>query len=385
MDRVLATVLDHSFGTTPLRFCLADGTVLRSPARPPVATVRFFDRTVLAAFVLDPARAFGDAFARGRVTVEGDLVAALEHGYRASDHRPTAWRMGGGDHGIGASRRNARFHYDLGDDFYRLWLDEQLVYTCAYFAEPTATLETAQQAKNELVCRKLGLAPGDRVVEAGCGWGALALHIARTYGGFVKAYNVSARQIAHGRERAWREGLAKRVQFVQDDYRNIRGRFDVFVSVGMIEHVGLENLRALGGVIDRSLAANGRGLLHFIGRADPRPVDSWIRKRMFPGAYVPTLAQVCERVLEPGGFCVRHVENLREHYSRTLACWRERFETAMGAIAESRGESFARTWQLYLAGSEAAFRCGALQLYQVVFERAGSRRPAPPPLEGSTT
>src|SRR5262249_41376116 len=155
---------------------------------------------------------------------------------------------------------------DLGNDFYRLWLDREMVYTCAYFPTPDATLEQAQIAKMDLVCRKLHLEAGDRVIEAGCGWGALALFMARHYGVSVRAFNISSDQIAYARIRARDEGLADRVEFIEDDYRNVRGECDAFVSVGMLEHVGLRDFPTLGGVIDRSLTENGRGLLHFIGR-----------------------------------------------------------------------------------------------------------------------
>src|SRR5690606_24874192 len=144
------------------------------------------------------------------------------------------------------SRDNVYHHYDIGNEFYRLWLDEQLAYTCAYFPEPEVSLEAAQVAKFDHVCRKLNLRPGERVVEAGCGWGALALHMAREYGVTVRAYNVSREQIAYARRRAQEEGLADRVEFVEDDWRNVTGRYDAFVSVGMLEHVGKHNYRKLG-------------------------------------------------------------------------------------------------------------------------------------------
>jgi cyclopropane-fatty-acyl-phospholipid synthase len=262
-------------------------------------------------------------------------------------------------------------HYDLGNDFYRLWLDERMVYTCAYFPTPDAGLEEAQVAKMDLVCRKLALRPGETVVEAGCGWGALALHMAEHHGVTVKAYNVSREQVRFARERARARGLEGRVQFVEDDYRAIRGEYDAFVSVGMLEHVGRANYPALGAVIDRTLKPFGRGLLHFIGRDQPRPLNAWIRKRIFPGAYPPTLDEALGGVLVPAGLTVTDVENLRLHYAKTLSHWRSRFERAMREVAGRFGETFARGWRLYLAGSEAAFTTGWLQLFQVVFTRPG--------------
>jgi len=223
------------------------------------------------------------------------------------------------------------------------------------------------------VCRKLGLRPGETVVEAGCGWGALALHMARRYGVRVRAWNLSHEQVAWARERARREGLDGRVEFVEDDYRAIREHCHAFVSVGMLEHVGRRSFGELGRVIARSLDRDrGRGLLHFIGRDRPRPLNAWIRHRVFPGAYAPALAEVGRYVLEPAGLSVVDVENLRGHYALTLRHWRERFDRAAAEGKVGKDERFRRTWRLYLAGSEAAFRTGSLQLFQVTFAPSGS-------------
>ena len=204
------------------------------------------------------------------------------------------------------------------------------------------------------------------------GWGGLALYMARHYGVTVRAVNVSGEQIAYARDRARTEGLADRVEFVEDDYRNVRGRYDAFVSVGMIEHVGLPDFAALGAVIAGSLTDRGRGLLHFIGRNQPSPLNPWIRKRIFPGAYPPTLSEVFDEVLAPWDLSVTDVENLRLHYAATLEHWRRRFDMAAGDVAAMFDEMFVRAWRLYLAGSQAAFITGSMQLFQVVFARGSS-------------
>ena len=250
-----------------------------------------------------------------------------------------------------AARDNVHHHYDLGNSFYQQWLDQELVYTCAYFERPEMSLDEAQRAKLDLVCRKLQLRPGDTVVEAGCGWGALALFMARHYGVRVKAFNVSTEQLAFARDRAAREGLTDRVEFIDDDYRNVRGTYDVFVSIGMLEHVGLAHLHTLADVLGRTLRRDGgRGLLHFIGRDTPCPLNPWIRRRIFPGAYTPTLAEVTRRVLEPAGMSVVDVENLRLHYAqdarvvgRPVRRRHEiRSESAMVTSSRARGSS---TWR----------------------------------------
>lgn len=375
-DARLLRAVAARVGPAAVRFALGSASA-RASAEPEVATIRFRDRKTLLALALDPMARFGDAFAAGRVEVEGDLIAALESVYRAldADWQPSflARLSRYVPHTPPRDRDNVHRHYDLGNDFYRLWLDEQLVYTCAYFETPEQSLEQAQVAKMDLVCRKLGLRPGETVIEAGCGWGALALHMARRHGVRVRAYNIAAEQIRWARERAEREGLSDRVEFLQKDYREIDGPCDVFVSVGMLEHVGRANYAELGRVLARTLdRERGRGLLHFIGRDRPLPLDSWIRRRIFPGAYPPTLAEAIGRVLAPARMSVLDTENLRPHYALTLKHWRERYEGALASDRVPFDERFRRTWRLYLAGSEASFRTGWLQLFQVVFAPSGS-------------
>jgi cyclopropane-fatty-acyl-phospholipid synthase len=200
--------------------------------------------------------------------------------------------------------------------------------------------------------------------------------MARHYGARVKAFNLSREQLAFARARASREGLTDRVEFIDDDYRNVSGRYDVFVSVGMLEHVGIRHFSSLASVLERTLRLDGgRGLLHFIGRDTPRPLNAWIRRRIFPGGYPPTLAEVTTRVLAPAGMSVVDVENLRLHYERTLAHWSGRFASVKEQTRAAYGPEFQRAWELYLAGSQAAFATGWMQLFQVVF----APRQSPPP------
>ena len=343
------------------------------------------DRRTLARLLFSPEIAFGDGYTDGRIVVDGDLVQLMEHVIRLMRlTRPEGWwrRMSSRwlqrvqANTVAGSARNIHHHYDLTTDFYRLWLDSRLVYTCAYFPSPSVSLEQAQIAKMDHVCRKLQLQPGETVVEAGCGWGALALHMAKNYGVKVKAFNISREQILVARSLAATEGLSGRVEFIEDDYRNISSRCDVFASVGMLEHVGIENYRELGRIIHRTIGDSGRGLLHFIGRNRPGMTFSpWIRKRIFPGAYTPALREMTD-LLEPWDFSVLDVENLRLHYARTLEHWLSRFEAATPQITRMFGPEFVRAWRLYLAGSTAAFRVGTLQLFQVAF--AGACVPAYP-------
>ena len=362
-------------GDPPIAIVLGNGTTVSSPSEKPVGTVIIRDQKICFKLFLNPELYFGDAYRDGVLEVEGDLVACLEAIARcramASDNvllsehlmkflrRPRPNSLAG-------SRDNIHQHYDISNEFYRLWLDEKMQYTCAYFSTPSATLEEAQIAKMDHVCKKLRLHPEDTVAEAGCGWGFLALHMARHYGVRVKAYNISHEQVLYARERAKTEGLDDRVEYIEDDYRNISGRFDAFVSVGMLEHVGPDNYHELGTVIQRVLKQDGRGLIHSIGRNRAKPINPWIERRIFPGAYMPTLREMMG-LFESSGFSILDVENLRLHYAQTLMCWLERFEVAGELIGRMFDQKFIRSWRLYLAGSIAAFTTGDLQLFQVLF------------------
>lgn len=381
-EKWLLTRLLEACGSPPVTLVLWDGSEL-SPATgvAPVGQVLIRDRAMLYGLALNPDLEFGEGYSSGRIDVEGDLPAVLVAIYRALSgvgsagmkekilqrvYRPR-------QNTLGQSRHNIHQHYDIGNEFYRLWLDRQLVYTCAYFPTLDTSLEDAQSAKLDYVCRKLRLQPGETVVEAGCGWGALALCMARNYGVTVRAYNISKEQLAYARQRATAEGLADRVEFVEGDYREISGHYDAFVSVGMLEHVGVTNYEQLGATINRCLKVDGRGLIHSIGRDHPAPMNTWIEKHIFPGACPPSLGEMTN-IFEPARFSVLDVENLRLHYARTLEHWYERYRAAEDQVRDMFDETFVRAWRLYLAGSIAAFVNGDLQLFQVVFGRSGSAR-----------
>ena len=370
---LLRRVLD-AMGSPRFAVALWDGFKISPKDATPVATVNVHSRSALNQLLRQGDMGFGDAFSNGGISVEGDLVAMLVAAFTVPEptgiaavmkslqqRKPRANTKDG-------SRENIHHHYDIGNDFYRLWLDKEMQYTCAYFPEDELTIEAAQQAKMDHICRKLQLRPGDRVAEAGCGWGGLARHMALNYGATVSSWNVSAEQVQYATDRAKAEGYDDRVTYVLDDYRNITGEYDAFVSVGMLEHVGLDNYTEFGGVVDRCLTQNGRALVHTIGRNRPRLMNAWIEKRIFPGAYPPTIKEMME-IFEPNRFSVLDVENLRLHYAKTLAHWLARYDASDEQVQAEFGEDFARAWRLYLAGSQAAFLAGGLQLFQVVFTR----------------
>lgn len=380
LDRFLARQLLRFSGNPPVNIQLWDGWSLSAHDQPVLATLEFKARAAFRSVLKSREIGFGDCYSDGTVEVHGDLAEFLCEVYHAQQRA----KQGGGwqdllydrlskrkarRNTLAGSRSNIHHHYDLGNEFYSLWLDrEAMQYTCAYFPRPDLTIEQAQAAKMDHVCRKLMLRPGQTVVEAGCGWGGLARHMAKNYGVTVKSYNISHQQILYAAKRADAEGFSDQVEYIEDDYRNIRGEFDVFVSVGMLEHVGKHNYTTMGAVIDRCLAKNGRALVHSIGRNVPELMSAWIEKRIFPGAYPPTIREMMD-IVEPFNFSVLDIENLRLHYAETLRHWLARFNENEQTVRDMFDERFIRAWRLYLAGSIAAFAVGSLQLFQMVFAR----------------
>ncbi len=375
IEKWLMRTMLQKAGNPDIEVVLWDNSVISTALTSPSVRVLIHNRNTLYKLMFDPSLYFGDGYSQGTIEVEGDLISFNEamnrstnsinakQFYRDRIRSCFNWLK---RNTIDAARNNIHHHYDIGNEFYQLWLDKQLAYTCAYFSEPDISLEAAQIAKMHHVCRKVGLKPGDTVVEAGCGWGALALHMAKYYGAKVKAFNISREQITFARQRAKAEGLSEQVEFVEDDWRNITGNYDSFVSVGMLEHVGLKNYEKLGEVIARCQNIHGRGLIHSIGCNSPRVLDSWTTKRIFPGAHVPSLSEMLQ-IFEPQKFSVLDVENIRLHYALTLEHWLQRYEQQIDRVNEMFDENFIRAWRLYLSASVAAFRSGSLQLFQVVF------------------
>ncbi|WP_323751591.1 cyclopropane-fatty-acyl-phospholipid synthase family protein [Marinobacter sp.] len=363
-------------GSPPIRFQLWNGDQIEPEHQTARFTLTLNDSKALYALVTDPNLAMGDLYSSGRLDIDGDLTNFLETVYHTVHTARQQWPKwldsfwkspNPRSSGLSQAKENIHHHYDLGNEFYKLWLDQaEMQYTCAYYEHPDNTLEQAQLAKLEHVCRKLRLKPGMTVVEAGCGWGGLARYMARHYGVTVRSYNISREQLSYAKTETKRQGLDKKISYIEDDYRNIQGEYDAFVSVGMLEHVGKENYPALSDLIKRSLKPNGIALLHSIGRNQPMLMNAWIEKRIFPGAYPPSIAEFMQ-ICEHNDFSVLDVENLRLHYAQTLTHWLKNFTQHQDAVTHMYDQNFTRAWRFYLAGSIAAFRAGSLQLFQVVF------------------
>ena len=266
--------------------------------------------------------------------------------------------------GLAASRRNASHHYDLDEPLFRACLDEAMHYSCAYFRDRGMTLEQAQHAKSEHIAAKLHLRPGHRVLDIGCGWGSLAMHLAEHHDVRVTGLTLSAEQLRVAREAAASRGLGNRVEFLLQDYREHPETYDRIVSVGMFEHVGKQNVQRFFDSVRQGLTDKGVALLHTIGsRNPPTPVNPWIRRYIFPGGYIPSISDIAPAV-ERAGLVSADIEVLRRHYAFTLKEWNRRFQKARGGFVESKGERFCRMWEFYLVICQTAFEVGDLVVLQ---------------------
>ena len=264
----------------------------------------------------------------------------------------------------------AERHYNLGNDLFGAFLDPLRQYSCAYF-DGTDDLAEAQLKKLDLICRKLGLAKGDKLLDIGCGWGGLARYAAEQYGCVVTAVNISTEQIRHARD--WCKGLP--VTILESDYRDIRGCFDKVVSVGMFEHVGSDNYRTFMRVVHRSLKAGGIFLLHTIGANLSRfGTDPWINRYIFPGGKLPSIAQI-SRAAE-AFFVVEDWHNLGPHYDRTLMAWNTNFQKAWDSLKGTYDGRFKRMWEYYLLSCAGAFRARDIQVWQIAMTPTGTPQPA---------
>ena len=389
---LLSNLLRKFIRTGTLRLIDADGRAhLFGGAAPgPAVTVRLHDRALYRSLALNPELVAGEAYMAGTLTFEdGSDVGALmllfsvnRGGLAAHSSQRVlrrAWRAVKRWHQanpVGVAAANARHHYDVPVEIYRLFLDEGLSYSCAVFENPAHdTLEAAQQNKLQRATLKLGLRPGMTVAEIGSGWGSLAMHIAATTGAKVTAINVSPEQLRIARERVAAAGLESLVEFREIDYRKLKGRFDRVISVGMMEHVGIGHFDEYFGTIRNLLADDGYAMIHCIGRMKPPGATApFIRKYIFPGGYVPSLSEVFAAT-ERTELWVSDMEVLRLHYYHTLRHWRTRFAANRARAVEIAGERFCRMWEFYLAAVEVGFLNGSNMVFQLLLSKRNDAVP----------
>lgn len=341
----------------------------------PIFTVRIHTANAVKRTLRDGSLGFGEEFMAGNIEVEGDLQAFLRFKEApAYDAGRLSWRekinfflsLLRTRNTVQRVKKNVSHHYDLGNDFYRLWLDESMTYTCAYFRTPEDTLEEAQRNKHEHICRKLRLEPGMTLVDIGCGWGAMLFYAAEHYGVKAVGYTISQEQYEWLQGEIVRRGMEALVSVKLKDYREVEEQYDRFVSIGMAEQVGQQFLGTYFECIKRMLKPGGTGLLHTIGVPISYPNDPWLEKYIFPGGYLPTLAEMVDAMAQVR-LVPTDIEDLRLHYGHTLDHWYERFSQHEATVEAQYGKEFVRMWRLYLNVCAVTFRYGNSRLYQIIF------------------
>jgi len=374
-----------------LRLTSADGSVHRlgDGGGQPVH-IRINSAKAERAILRNPSLAVPEAYMSGELDfVEGDVLSLLETVYlntgpsgqipvpmaRTVEALRVAVRRVHQLNTTSRSRKNVERHYDLSGELYKLFLDEDMQYSCAYFERPDMTLEEAQLAKKRHIAAKLQIKPGQTILDIGSGWGGLALYIARNFDVDVLGVTLSTEQHAVATERAQAAGLEHRAHFEIRDYRNLSERFDRIVSVGMFEHVGVNHYRTFFDKIATLLKPDGVMLLHSIGRfGPPSATAAFIRRYIFPGGYIPAISEVMPAV-ERSGLMTGDIEILRLHYAETLKAWRERFMANRDKAKAIYDERFCRMWEFYLAASEAAFRWQDMMNFQIQVTRKNDTLP----------
>lgn len=348
----------------------------------PTVTIRLHDKKLYRSLFLNPELAAGEAYMDGTLTMEegstcydfmflfsinraplgaNPVQGLLRKGWKLLRRRQQ-------QNSVERAKSQARHHYDLSNDLYRLFMDEGLNYSCAYYTSPDDTLEQAQAAKLAHLVAKLDLKPGMEVLEIGGGWGSLAIRMAQA-GAKVTSLNVSPEQVKIAEERVRAAGLEDQVTFVLKDYREFEGQFDRIISVGMMEHVGIGHLDEYFGQIRRCLTEKGYAVVHSIGRmTPPGTTGPFIRKYIFPGGYVPALSEVFAST-ERLGLWVCDAEILRLHYYYTIRDWRIRFEDKRAIAADLYDETFCRMWEFYLCAVELGFLHGSNMVFQLLLSK----------------
>ncbi len=318
---------------------------------------------------------FGEAYTAGEVEVDGELQELMRLGlaidfdgtdmpFRQKIRLLPAYLKA--KNTIKRAPQQIAHHYDRGNDFYALYLDPTMTYSCAYFRNGQDSLEQAQLNKYEHICRKLMLQPGETLVDVGCGWGGMLIYAAQKYGVKGVGITLSENQYDYVGRKIKELGLERQLEVRFEDYRNLHDTFDKFVSIGMFEHVGKDYIPLFMEKVARLVKPGGLGLLHTIGKDTESPSDAWIMQYIFPGGYIPNLSEVTQS-MGKYGFSILDVENLRLHYAHTLDRWAENFERNIDQVRELFDKNFERMWRLYLNSCAAGFKYGEIRLHQFLF------------------
>jgi cyclopropane-fatty-acyl-phospholipid synthase len=367
------TLLKKTF-SNPVEITFWDGESVHYGEGEPHFKLIFRDIIPKAELIQNPSIAFGEAYMDGVIEVEGDLKNVVTSMYRSQEgflgnNKFTAQLLKKISNTTKRSKENVSFHYDIGNDFYKLWLDETMTYSCGYFKTSNDSLKTAQQNKVGYILKKLNLQAGQTLLDIGCGWGELIITAAKRYGVKATGITLSEEQYARVQERIKNEQLEDSVDVHLIDYRELKKKkFDRVVSVGMIEHVGKEHLPEYFQKVNELLVDGGLSVLHTITSPMDGGTDAWIDKYIFPGGYIPSVSELVTQITE-NKFYLTDLESLRRHYAKTLEIWAENFENALEEVRKTKDERFIRMWRLYLHACVASFLTGNIDLSQFIFTK----------------
>lgn len=376
LKQALKKVLKNSFDE-PVEIVFWDGEEVKYNEGEALYKIIFHKSISEEILSEDPTLALAESYMDGNIDIEGNIAKLIEGLYRNKKSFLTVRskilkKLASFKHSKKTSMENAQFHYDIGNDFYKLWLDKSMTYSCAYFKEDGYTLEKAQEEKLNHILKKLYIQPGNTLLDIGCGWGELIIKAAKEYGAKAYGITLSKEQYNKVKERIKNEGLEGKVDVMLKDYRDLEGmKFDRIVSVGMLEHVGKGNLEVYFKDIDLLLNDNGLSLTHSITTNNEGANNVFLNKYIFPGGYVPGIKEIVTDIAI-NDFYILDVESLRRHYAKTLHCWAEKFEANLDEIRKTKDERFIRMWRLYLNGCEGSFNSGNIDIQQFLFSKGAN-------------
>ncbi len=379
MKKVIKNIAQMMHQADP-RACFAiefwDGDAIRFGNFPEV-TLRLKTKDCTNKIIRKGFLGFGEAYMKGDLEIEKDLLKLFRLGFAIDfdNYRLPFWiefrhlirsllKMDT----LEQAQKNISFHYDRGDEFYALYLDKTMTYSCAYFVKPDDSLEQAQLNKYEHIARKLLLKPNESLLDIGCGWGGMLIYAARKYGITGVGITLSKNQFEYANRKIEELGLQNQLKVLYQDYRELDDKFDKIVSIGMMEHVGKKFIPTFIQKASDLLKTGGLALLHTIGKDTPSAVDLWTFNYIFPGAYIPTLQEIVKEMGKTG-FSILDVENLRLHYAKTLEKWAENFEENIEKIRKLFDETFVRQWRLFLNSTAAGFKYGDSRLFQILVSK----------------